>query len=999
MSIPGKGLWGRLQAKVGKSDSLSWPLTKTPSRADSIATGTSGSSQDSGYASALASECDDDASAIVIKGFGIIHPDGPPSDGNAHGDTTQPTRTAETEAALPRQFPDANDSPINIETHRAVREIVRSFKQGFGRQLTRHLSLHQTSSKDPSTRAVAIFPRLARNEDWLATVDVAINVQCHPSAERQVHRFLKEHRTAINSSLLSIRTQQPDTLRITIRVIGQEITFLSGPARVRARHAVPGTSANELCGKVLEIETGDGSVKECTLGGWVLLRAGPRSQLSFFGVSTAHGLQKPLQGNGTRESGTLLKLVLAVVKSLSNVCDLIEQDGWADEVSLEMGESPERDLLWLLAECKGWVMEIARNMCLRQHINPDLGHNGRVFFQGFHDWLRCFPERYRSNNEKMRQDVREEYIPFVRTRLLPYLRALLISYPAGRAGVFPWEPFPGDPPETADDPHQPVGSLYLTSTELILDDDEGTHEDGNLDWALLEPSDDQAFTHYSLPWPQYSIFQPSISASDIDDCPKILLVNHRLGYPDAEISPQVAFISIPPSLEPVEVMILARDTIQTTPSAAEPTELSPGDSGSWAISINQAGKKVVHGQLIGVSCLGDGLLMPMDKILADMTERLRPIFEPAKAEIMTHLPLLALHLKDLPFEIREEQMRLFGREERLLVWKLRKLDWEATRARWILAGQGLVFTTQEASEQWELERREWAKQALDWGRSIACISNQWFQMWQQRISLWTVSISHWTQYKEGRVIGLYLPAKMYDAAGESVLRLVGDKEPQEASSRNPMPTSPVPAAPFAGMLGSLAKSGSSRATESYQSLWSHATSAATTSSSIGYLDSLRESHETGVWSGVPVVGTCGDDLDKDKDKNNARIPSRPSSPHSQSQSRSVSSAFSEARDIESRPNSAVSSGYLNPTVSWKSRGFLNNQHGLEGREIPETVIEESDSEEGFYKLLRPEMREKARKKEEKGADGSRDDNRERLHSKGLESKARDRGGLFDLDDI
>jgi hypothetical protein len=983
MSIPGKGLWGRLQAKVGKSDSLSWPLAKPPSRADSITTGTSGSSQDSGYASALASECDDDASAIVIEGFGIIHPDGPPGDGNAHGDTTQPTRTAGTKAALPRQFPDANDSPINIETHRAVREIVRSFKQGFGRQLTRHLSLHQTSSKDPSTRAVAIFPRLARNEDGLATVDVAINVQCHPSAERQVHRFLKEHRTAINSSLLSIRTQQPDTLRIIIRVIGQEITFLSGPARVRTRHAVPGTSANELCGKVVEIEAGDGSVKECTLGGWVLLSDGPRSQLSFFGVSTAHGLQKPLQGNGTPESRTLLKLVLAVMKSLNNVCDRFRRRESSD------------DLFWLLIQCRNLVIEIARDMCLRHHINPDLGQNGCIFFQGFLDWLRRFPQGYLGIDERTFQNESEEYVSFVRTRLLPYLEALLRSSPAGRAGMFLWESFPGDPPETADDPDQLVGSLYLTSAELILDDDEGTYEDGNLDWALLEPSGDQAFTHYSLSWPLYSVFRPSISASDIDDCPKVILVNHKLGYPDAEISPQVAFISIPPSLEPVEVMILARDTIQTTPSATEPTELSPGDSGSWAISINQGGEKVVHGQLIGVSCLGDGLLMPMDKILADMTERLRPIFEPEKAEITTHLPLFALHLKDLPSEIREEQMRLFGREERLLVWKLRKLDWDTIRARWILAGQGLVFRTQEAAEQWELEGREWAKQALDWDPSVAIISNQWFEMWQQRISLWAVSISHWTQYKERRGVESYPPANTYDAAGGSALRFVEDTEAQEASSRNP-----VPAVPFARILGSLAKSGSSRATESYQSLWSHATSAATTGSSIGYLDPLHESHETGVWSGVPV-GTCGDDLDNDKDndKDNAKFPSRPSSPHSQSQLRSVSSAFSEARDIEIRPSSAVSSSYFNPTVSWKSRGFLHNQHGLEGPEIPATVIEESDTEDGFYKLLRAEMRKKDRKKGEKGADGGHDDNRKRLHSENSESKAQGKGGLFDLDDI
>ena len=154
------------------------------------------------------------------------------------------------------------------------------------------------------------------------------------------------------------------------------------------------------------------------------------------------------------------------------------------------------------------------------------------------------------------------------------------------------------------------------------------------------------------------------------------------------------------------------------------------------------------------------------------------------------------------------------------------------------------------------------------------------------------------------------------------------------------PRSPLPAGSSSSdiieltrMLGSLARSGSSRATGSYQSLWSQAASVATMASSLGLVDFPHEGYEAGSVGGAPMDACSHALLVGDED--DTEVPSPYPSSHAQSESSYASSVFSESRAISSRPSSATSSEH-DPIVSWKPRGSLSSRHGPEGPEIPET---------------------------------------------------------------
>ena len=96
-----------------------------------------------------------------------------------------------------------------------------------------------------------------------------------------------------------------------------------------------------------------------------------------------------------------------------------------------------------------------------------------------------------------------------------------------------------------------MGYLYLTSAELVLLEDRKSARDGNgggnLDWALFEPrvSPTRGFFPPGSGYSPHDAFQPGSSGSDADTNRKVVLLSHRLGYPNARISPQVAFVATP----------------------------------------------------------------------------------------------------------------------------------------------------------------------------------------------------------------------------------------------------------------------------------------------------------------------------------------------------------------------------------------------------------------------------------------------------------------------
>ena len=142
----------------------------------------------------------------------------------------------------------------------------------------------------------------------------------------------------------------------------------------------------------------------------------------------------------------------------------------------------------------------------------------------------------------------------------------------------------------------------------------------------------------------------------------------------------------------------------------------------------------------------------MDRMLSDAAGRLRPILAPPTPTICAFVPLPVLHLERLSARDREQRVRQLSPEEQLLVWKLVRLEWEDTRARWVSSGRSLVLSQPAAAAQRLEEAREWSAQAPDWEthplewedgcRSTELISNQWFEVWQWRRRLWAISLSH-----------------------------------------------------------------------------------------------------------------------------------------------------------------------------------------------------------------------------------------------------------------
>ena len=103
-------------------------------------------------------------------------------------------------------------------------------------------------------------------------------------------------------------------------------------------------------------------------------------------MTTAHGFWEPLLGGGGGESNvwSLLKLILTVLKRIHDACALIGRDDGAEEGRVPQDQQDwEANLLWLLTDCRKSIRGIARAMCLRRRVNPDLAGDGRVFFDGF----------------------------------------------------------------------------------------------------------------------------------------------------------------------------------------------------------------------------------------------------------------------------------------------------------------------------------------------------------------------------------------------------------------------------------------------------------------------------------------------------------------------------------------------------------------------------------------------------------------------------------------
>ncbi|KAK3314039.1 hypothetical protein B0H66DRAFT_607277 [Apodospora peruviana] len=782
----GVGLWERFQVKVGKGDKLPLVKTRSESSENRSFTGISGTSADSGYASQDGPSEGD--SIPLSKGKGV---DEPLSRDDESVQQDKPTtETLPTQAAsgsrpgsqniLPQQAGSASDPkerrrttgpstsadetaraseprrPIDIIMLRAIREIVRAFKRDFGGQLARYLtSCRRTPAKDPATHAVAIFPgSVAWSESLKNTIDATITIQCHPWAKAHVQSFLKEHQKAINLSIGFLRAQQSQPLR------------------------------------VLQIETGDGTFKECTLGGLVSLTRFWSGSEDLFGLTTGHGLE--------------------------NLSAQSRPDASDDPVEKV----------------------------------PIFGHI---------------------------------------------------------------------------DPYQLCGYLYHTSADVLRRDTSIRFDGGNLDWAVLELNGSQPLFSSFEEEPRQAIHVSNFAEEDIDDYRQVVLLNDRLGYPVARLSPSTAFVCVPPSLEFIEVTPFSFNHEETiTPYG--PRGLSCGDSGSWAISVEREGALLVYGQLIGTNCYGEALLMPMDKIISslDNVER-EPGFRGLRSTNL-HLPMKALTLERMSPSRREVAIQGLSMRDQCLVWEITKLRWEAARAEWISetdswaasidyphTPQWPYYDTEQAmlaseSTEWKHEMQRWKASPF----STKLISSEWFLKWQSRLEFWEGDKFHRRRLHDNQTADLFIqkpslaPRTLAQRAMSST-RTVG-------STVGPT-------------VGSMASSNSSRATGSYQSFWSHGASVASLASSAGL--SVDAFHH------VKVA------LPKPEDNS-----PEPSTSHDPDQS-SPGVSLNEQGSVNIQPTSSKSSTVKDhdPIVSWKPTSHIPQrpEHGGPPN-IPATVAEDEESD-------------------------------------------------------
>ncbi|KAL6402224.1 hypothetical protein AUP68_14692 [Ilyonectria robusta] len=746
-------LWGRFRGKTAETDTTAERFSErgvNPNDDPSI------SSQDSGYGSVESTTHSDGCLAIKSPDSLSIQPDMNMVSALGHQNSSTGINTSVEEASTrsdtmngdnikaPHLATAPKSKPtINAETHRAVREIASAFKKNFGGPLLHHLNSRKKTSKGLSTQAVAIFPKLAWSETS-GSIEVDIIVQCHPSVESHVQQFMKDNHEAVETSFQFAQQH----LCVKTRVVGCEINFLSF-----AYWPESGKRDDRLkvCGNLMLVEKTSSGFAKCTLGGMLSIGALDDSSISWFGVTTAHGLYSSLESNEQPTEAAKVNLSTPALTSkalalIDKVCLWIDQQVGDDAEQQVKPDNYASDALGIMQNCKTITKKLARLT-----VQGDLRRDLRYAIQGKvrHTLKSCLSElesmlgRYPTASMQLSPS---KYYPL---RALKDVETSLSAglYSATAASIVPSSISPELSKSSS--PTDFFGEVYVTSSEQTDVPEQGLCNPGNLDWALIqsfEPDGLGGITGIKSGLLQpsnrgdFGVFEPSSSVSDVDRSRRVMIINERQGYPEAEISFQVAFICIPPSSELVEVLVYTTSAPPCLPPKMGQQDFVPGDSGSWAVSINELGDKRVHGQLIGTNCLGEGLLMPMDKILDDIAAKLQPM------------------LGDL--------------------------------------------------EEWKVAPH-----------SSPSISLEWFKKWERRQRLWAISLRYWTLRKQSS------PINDQDLHQDLVEIIREDENASLIESTHGLGSLSRP-------LGSLGQSHSSKATSSYQSLWSHAASLATASSSV-----------------------------------------------------------------------------------------------------------------------------------------------------------------------
>jgi hypothetical protein len=720
-------------------------------------------STDSGYGSLDSLTADEDQSSSTASfPDNLIRERNDPPDSKLKGPCSE-TPTAADKAQGPTRTPTAK-LPIDLDTHRAIRKIVSSFKTGFGRPLLRYLNSRRKIVKDPNEHAIAIFPSPTVQANGHVYLDVI--VQCHPLAEKLVRQFMQESRLAIEASLFCTRGET-QLMGVKLCVVSKEVNFLFS---VYGQEPVTSGSALGRCGEPLQVISASETSKMCTLGGYISLGTGPNTR-SWFGITTSHGFEAPgISSDGLQKHSSSFGLTLEVLQGLEEV--------WHRQVATNYNKLSSD-----LVKCMRILIQFEKSA--RRPPQVEL----QPVLEPLLLWLRSVLSSSAGNMSALFWEDQHSIFASLQTQLEVFIKKLPPSRGPDDEESHEAERIPKY--------HKCLGRVFVTSSEP--NNIKRSREEGNLDWALIQfsgynyvsVSDDVTRmspmlrkTLSLVDQTQELSYIPTSNSNEVAGTYKhVIILNRRQDFPQCQVSPQPAYICIPPGQDFTEVIsCTVDDPLGLSPEAARDIFL-PGDSGSWAIGVDENNQQHVHGQLVATNSLGEALLVPMDAVLEDIKAKLHLLRERKKTNVLAYLPHFTLERSFLP----NNKGEIMPIKEQMLTWKLAKLNWDAAFSKWerlsekTLLGKSHFDSLEEdfiyipevhrtafkeQKRAWEAQREDWDAELRDWTSSRGqkpLISLDWYWRWKENRRCW----ENWLDYdkiNESETFGMPCPPTIRQGA-------------------------------------------------------------------------------------------------------------------------------------------------------------------------------------------------------------------------------------------
>ncbi|KAI1084757.1 hypothetical protein F5B20DRAFT_523068 [Whalleya microplaca] len=487
-------------------------------------------------------------------------------------------------------------SGISFLAKRVPREAnlkLQAFKLTFGAALAHHLKTTADSNSPLNQAVVGITLKFVGSTEDDAVLSFVI--QCHPRREKQVDRFLKDKRLAIES----FSVFNKDLTLTRIRVIGVP-TLTSSVHFSRRDYTYP---SSYYAGSPLRLESAivSNQFNEATLGGFIGLQCYCGSW-ELFGLTIGHvipanSLQRwrprfnELRDDGSRIGGQLgnhtdtrgvsseipsdVGAEVPIIQQRSSICPKnidskvprspqlgpmgggsAQDDSVSDKVtpgSLVGGTSSATEV----CNSQPWFLE-----------PEDLLHLSHI---RLNDNRSKYPNKCLENDSLAR--MKEDVIDFPRN-------------------------------ESLVECHHPLHEVVFARST----DNSETTDFVNLDWALLNCPGLQSDRTPGFPISNHAILN-ALAESGLQDrylTDRPILLNETQGCPEVSVTGESSLLLISPTQNLTSVL------------AVQAESLERGDSGSWLIGENCD----VYGHVVAIDAFGDEMMVPMQEILQDIQSKL-----------------------------------------------------------------------------------------------------------------------------------------------------------------------------------------------------------------------------------------------------------------------------------------------------------------------------------------------------------------------------------------